>query len=85
MLDEASNPTHLVARRDEFPRPEETAMSRSSESKKRPEATPRTTAEVAGEQAREAAEAAKARDAEASNRDRMVDIGRAHRNAGRQK
>lgn len=40
--------------------------------------------ETTAEQAREAAESTKAREAEASIRDRMVDIGRGNKQAGRQ-
>jgi hypothetical protein len=43
-----------------------------------------TTQETAAEQAREARESQEARNAEASNRDRMVDIGRGNQQAGRQ-
>lgn len=45
---------------------------------------PAATAHDAAEQAREAAENQKAHSAEASNRDRMVDIGRGNKQAGRQ-
>jgi hypothetical protein len=40
--------------------------------------------ETAAEQTREAEESKQARSAEASNRDRMVDIGRGNQQAGRQ-
>ena len=39
---------------------------------------------IAAEQIREARESERAREAEASNRDRMVDIGRGNKQAGRQ-
>lgn len=42
------------------------------------------THETDAEQSREAKESAEAKDAEASNRDRMVDIGRGNQQAGRQ-
>lgn len=45
---------------------------------------PAPTGHDAAEKAREAAESQKAHDAEASNRDRMVDIGRGNKQAGRQ-
>jgi hypothetical protein len=45
---------------------------------------PLPTHETAAEQVREARESQEARDAEASNRDRMVDIGRGNQQAGRQ-
>jgi len=45
---------------------------------------PVPTPETAAEQIREADERAKAKAAEASNRDRMVDIGRGNQQAGRQ-
>ena len=40
--------------------------------------------EIAAEQTREARESEQARSAEASNRERMVDIGRGNQQAGRQ-
>lgn len=48
---------------------------------RKPESTP----DQRAEQAREAKEAAEARDAQASIRDRMVEIGRAENQPGRQK
>lgn len=45
---------------------------------------PSPTQHDTAEQAREAAESQKAHSAEASNRDRMVDIGRGNKQAGRQ-
>lgn len=45
---------------------------------------PKATHDVTAEQARESAESDKAHNAEASNRDRMVDIGRGNKQAGRQ-
>jgi len=45
---------------------------------------PVPTHETAAEQLREAGKSAEARTAEASNRDRMVDIGRGNQQAGRQ-
>ncbi len=45
---------------------------------------PKPTHDLVAEQAREAAESQKARDAEASIRDHMVDIGRGHQQSGRQ-
>jgi hypothetical protein len=45
---------------------------------------PVPTHETAVEQVREARESEEARDAEASNRERMVDIGRGNQQAGRQ-
>jgi hypothetical protein len=45
---------------------------------------PVPTHESTAEQVREAKERAEARDAEASNRDRMVDIGRGNQQTGRQ-
>ena len=45
---------------------------------------PKPTHELTAEETREAAESQKARDAEASNRDRMVHIGRGNQQAGRQ-
>ena len=75
--------------------PKEIEMAESGKSKRKG-ATPRRparagggnkpvpTLDLAAEQAREVSEAARARDAEASSRDRMVEIGRAHRQAGRQ-
>jgi len=45
---------------------------------------PAPTHEVAAEQAREAQESEKAHNAEASTRERMVDIGRGNQQAGRQ-
>jgi hypothetical protein len=45
---------------------------------------PVPTHETAAEQAREANESHEAHDAEASNRERMVDIGRGNQQAGRQ-
>jgi hypothetical protein len=45
---------------------------------------PVPTHETAAEQVREASESQEARDAEASNRERMVDIGRGNQQAGRQ-
>jgi hypothetical protein len=45
---------------------------------------PKPTHDTTAEQVREAQERQKARNAEASNRDRMVDIGRANERAGRQ-
>jgi len=44
---------------------------------------PAPTHETAAEQFREAQESNKAREAEASNRERMVDIGRGNQQAGR--
>jgi hypothetical protein len=41
-------------------------------------------AQAAAEQAREAREREQAQDAEASNRDRMIEIGRGNKQAGRQ-
>jgi ribonuclease I len=48
------------------------------------DAIPRQTSEAAAEQTREAKESEKAHSAEASNRERMVDIGRGNQQAGRQ-
>ena len=45
---------------------------------------PVQTPEIAAEQTREARESEQARSAEASNRDRMADIGRGNQQAGRQ-
>ena len=45
---------------------------------------PVPTPETAAEQVREAHESQEAHDAEASNRERMVDIGRGNQQAGRQ-
>lgn len=45
---------------------------------------PNPTRHDSAEQAREAAESQKAHDATASNRERMVDIGRGNKQAGRQ-
>jgi hypothetical protein len=58
------------------------SMKPSKKSKKG--GKPATTRDVAAEQAREASESAKARQSEASIRDRMVDIGRGNKQAGRQ-
>jgi hypothetical protein len=60
---------------DAIPKPPETGK------KKQGKPTP---AHVVAEQAREAEESARAHAAEASNRDRMVDIGRGNQQAGRQ-
>ena len=49
-----------------------------------PGGKPEPTHDVAAERAREAHEAAMARNAVASNRERMVDIGRGNQQAGRQ-
>jgi hypothetical protein len=48
------------------------------------DAIPRQTSEAAAKQTREAKESEKAHSAEASNRERMVDIGRGNQQAGRQ-
>ena len=61
---------------DAIPKPPATGKKRR--------AKPTPTPGVAAEQAREAEENAKAHKAEASNRDRMVDIGRGNQQAGRQ-
>jgi hypothetical protein len=60
------------------------AVHRPSETGKKKRGKPTPAHEVTAEQVREAEESAKARAAEASNRDRMVDIGRGNQQAGRQ-
>lgn len=56
------------------------SKAKSAEEKGKPE----TTHDLAAEQVREARESARAKNAEASIRDRMVDIGRGNQQAGRQ-
>jgi hypothetical protein len=60
------------------------AVPQPPQTGKKKKGKPVTTHEVAAEQVREAQESAKAGQAEASNRDRMVDIGRGNQQAGRQ-
>jgi hypothetical protein len=60
------------------------AIPKPPESGKKKRGRPAPAHEVAAEQAREAEESARAHAAEASNRDRMVDIGRGNQQAGRQ-
>jgi hypothetical protein len=62
---------------DAIPRPPQT-------DKRKKKGKPVPTHEVVAEQVREAKESARAHEAEASNRDRMVDIGRGNQQAGRQ-
>jgi hypothetical protein len=59
---------------DAIPKPPQTGKKKGK---------PVPTHDVAAEQVREAAESAKAHQAEASIRDRMVDIGRGNQQAGR--
>jgi hypothetical protein len=59
------------------------AVPKPSETGKKKRGKPAPAQAVAAEQAREAEESARARGAEASNRDRMVDIGRGDHQAGR--
>ena len=59
-------------------------IPKTSPTGKRKKGKPVPTHEVAAEQVREARESAEAHQAEASNRDRMVDIGRGNQQAGRQ-
>jgi hypothetical protein len=61
---------------DAIPKPPETGKKRRGK--------PALGHEVAAKQTREAEEGARAHAAEASNRDRMVDIGRGNQQAGRQ-
>ena len=61
---------------DAIPKPPQTGKKKKGK--------PAPTHDVAAEQVREAEESARARQAEASNRDRMVDIGRGNQQAGRQ-
>lgn len=69
-------------------------MSGSDKSKPRPgeserkpmeQGRPTPTPQTSAEQTREAGESRKARDAQETNRERMVDIGRGNQQAGRQK
>jgi hypothetical protein len=59
------------------------AISKPAETGKKKKGKPGPTHDVAAEQVREAAESARAQQAEASIRDRMVDIGRGNQQAGR--
>ena len=61
---------------DATPKPPQTGKKKKGK--------PVPTHEVAAEQVREATESARAHQAEASIRDRMVDIGRGNQQAGRQ-
>ena len=60
------------------------AMPKTHPTGKRKKGKPVPTHEVAAEQVRETRESTEAHEAEASNRDRMVDIGRGNQQAGRQ-
>ncbi len=60
------------------------AVPRPPETGKKKRGKPTSPQKVAAEQVREAQESARAHAAEASNRDRMVDIGRGNQQAGRQ-
>jgi hypothetical protein len=61
------------------------AIPRMAESGKKKRGKRSPSPEVAAEQTREAAESTKAREADASPRDRMVDIGRGNQQSGRQR
>jgi hypothetical protein len=86
---QAVDPTHFLEPEEstmaDFGRPKlSDAIPKPPGTGKKKRGKPTPTPKVATGQAREAEESARAHAAEASNRDRMVDIGRGNQQAGRQ-